>query len=498
MPRELPFGCIDDVKQKKRSCMQIILIGRLKMKTRNLLSNLLRRITLASAICLVACGGGGGGSGSGSTSGSTLHSVGGIVVGLTSGSSLVLQINGADNLSISANGNFTFATRLGAGSPYSIAVTTQPAGESCAVGAGSGAVAAANVTSISVTCATNSPHFAYVANYGTNDISVYSQNPQTGALTELPGSRYAAGTNPTGVAIDPSGRFLFVANIGSNDISTYLINATTGVPSQLVGSPFAGAQAPHALVVDPTGRYLYVENEGPVITLPGGGSSHGPATVSAYSINISTGALTPIAGSPYSTGIQSTGLAMDASGRYLYVAVSGGISGFSVSSSSGALTPTSNLSVIDFGGIAGSPVGEFIYHTKPSSNQLGAAMLNTDSGQLSALAESPYAAGAFPISIAVNPSGDYVFVANASSNNMSVYLADRSTGLLSAVPGSPFPTGVFPISMAVDPSGKFAYVVNSGSATISAYSINSNNGALSSLVFGPFATGSIPESIVFK
>ena len=41
--------------------------------------------------------------------------------------------------------------------------------------------------------------FAYVANYVTNNISAYTINPTTGALTAVAGSPFAARTNPISV-----------------------------------------------------------------------------------------------------------------------------------------------------------------------------------------------------------------------------------------------------------------------------------------------------------
>lgn len=470
------------------------------MKTIVLSSTYLRCLTLASVLTLAACGGGGGGGGGGGSpsNGNTLYSVGGAVVGLSAGANVVLQNNGKDNLTVSTNGNFTFATSLSSGSAYSVSVASQPTGETCTVGASTGAISGSNIESISITCATNTPHFAYVTNYGTNDISAYSLNPLTGELTALAGSRVAAGTHPAGIAIDPSKRFLFVANGDSNDISVYSLNATTGIPTQILASPFSANLGPGAMVVDPTGHYLYVTNAGPLILLSGGGSTRGAASVSGYAINTLTGALAPIAGNPYSTGIQTTGLAIDASGKYLYTPNSGMLSGFSIAPGTGVLTPIPGYPVNDFGGIASSPVGEFIYMNKSATNQLIAAVINTGSGQLTALENSPYATGSFPTSVTFNPSGDYVYVANSVSNNISAYSANRSTGLLSAVAGSPFVTGAFPVAMAFEPSGKFAYVVNTNSSSLSAYAINSYNGALSALPVGPFATGSGPMSIVFK
>jgi subtilisin family serine protease len=80
--------------------------------------------------------------------------VGGAVSGLA-GAGLVLRNNGVDPLPISANGAFTFATPLATGSTYSVTVSAAPANQSCGVAGGSGTVAAANVTSVVVTCTIN-------------------------------------------------------------------------------------------------------------------------------------------------------------------------------------------------------------------------------------------------------------------------------------------------------------------------------------------------------
>jgi K+-transporting ATPase c subunit len=82
------------------------------------------------------------------------YTVGGTVSGLSG--TVVLQDNGGDNLSVSANGSFTFATALASGAAYSVTVKTNPTGQSCTVSSGSGTVGSANVASVAVSCATNS------------------------------------------------------------------------------------------------------------------------------------------------------------------------------------------------------------------------------------------------------------------------------------------------------------------------------------------------------
>ena len=83
------------------------------------------------------------------------YSVGGSVSGLAAGGVLVLQNNGGDDLGISANGGFTFASPLAGGAAYAVSVKTQPAGQSCTLRNASGTMASANVSTVEVACATS-------------------------------------------------------------------------------------------------------------------------------------------------------------------------------------------------------------------------------------------------------------------------------------------------------------------------------------------------------
>ena len=98
-----------------------------------------------SSGCTVNCGGGGG---------TGPFTIGGTVSGLT-GTGLILQDNGGDDLTISANGSFTFKTAIVANKPYLVTVSVPPATppQTCTVAAGSG-TATANVTTVIITCTT--------------------------------------------------------------------------------------------------------------------------------------------------------------------------------------------------------------------------------------------------------------------------------------------------------------------------------------------------------
>ena len=81
--------------------------------------------------------------------------VGGTLSGLPAGSSVTLQNNGGDNLTLTADGAFTFSDAIADGESYSVTVLTQPAGATCTVSGGSGTVSessSSSITSVVVTC----------------------------------------------------------------------------------------------------------------------------------------------------------------------------------------------------------------------------------------------------------------------------------------------------------------------------------------------------------
>jgi len=78
--------------------------------------------------------------------------IGGNVSGLVEGGVLVLQNNGADDLEITEDGPFTFATTLTPGDSYNVTVFTQPEGQTCSVENGTGEVPEVPVTDVAVTC----------------------------------------------------------------------------------------------------------------------------------------------------------------------------------------------------------------------------------------------------------------------------------------------------------------------------------------------------------
>ena len=99
------------------------------------------------------------------------HSIGGTVSGLTG--TAVLENNGVEDLSVSANGTFTFGSLVDQSAPYDVTVQTDPSDQACTVANGSGTVASANVTNVSVTCSSGAFAPQY-ASTDANNIEYYS------------------------------------------------------------------------------------------------------------------------------------------------------------------------------------------------------------------------------------------------------------------------------------------------------------------------------------
>lgn len=178
--------------------------------------------------------------------------------------------------------------------------------------------------------------FAYMTTEE-NDLFVYAIDPETGALSETPGSPYPVGSDRgmdpyNGSAIGPGGAYLYVA--GSQGISVFARDMVSGALAEIEGSPFVSGNFPLTIVVDPSGRFAYAAS------LP-------TNLLYAYSIDPATGALTEVEGSPYVLPAMPHSLAMSPSGSSLYVTVpqANAVWVYTVDNDSGALTPLSGSPV---------------------------------------------------------------------------------------------------------------------------------------------------------
>jgi len=189
--------------------------------------------SLACAAFLAGChGGGGGDSTPAPVPPPTTFTVAGTLAGLTGGS-VVLQNNGGSNLTVSANGSFTFATAINSGAAYAVTVLTQPSGpaQTCTVTSGSG-TALANVTSVAVNC-TNNPVLPGTVTIGgtltglATGASVVLQNNGGSDLTLSANGNFTFGT-----AITSGGNFaVSVLTQPSSPAQTCTVTSGSGTAS---------------------------------------------------------------------------------------------------------------------------------------------------------------------------------------------------------------------------------------------------------------------------
>lgn len=237
----------------------------------------------------------------------------------------------------------------------------------------------------------------------------------------------------------------------------------------------------------------------------------GASTVSAFRVGAS-GSLTALPGSPFLTGgtgcdggfYASNRIAVSARGNFLYASNddSNDVSAFSIDPSSGNLTPvpgspfpldsrgSSCISFLFVMGIslATTPDGRFLMAGNPSSETITSFSIGAD-GSLTAIPGSPFFAGGTPIGMKVSPNGK--FLAAGLFGRVAIF-AIAPDGSLTPVPGSPFPDGGVGSATGVDVNCQsnllFAGEANNGNTIVGVFSIGAN-GALTPITGSPFVAG---------
>ena len=233
---------------------------------------------------------------------------------------------------------------------------------------------------------------------GSSGVYAFSIQSGTGVLTAVPGSPFpaAAPSSPgysqpaTLMAVDQTNQFLYVST--SAGISGYTINQSTGQLTAIAGSPFGGSTVtdPWTIVITPTNSYLYelqAQNAGKLF---------------GYSIDQTSGALTPLSGSPFSTGSCGT---MVAPGTI-------GIPG------------PDNMTI--------ASAGKFMY------DNCGIYSIDESNGTIAQVSGS--GPGDWPV---ISPAGDFLWAITGDQQacfhcdiGITTYQVNASTGALTAVPNS--------------------------------------------------------------
>jgi 6-phosphogluconolactonase (cycloisomerase 2 family) len=386
--------------------------------------------------------------------------------------------------------------------------------------------------------------FVIAANLGDNTLNYYVVDPSTGLLTAggtIEGRSVPQFVNIyAGVAapvIAPA--TLEAANSGtSNDISSYTVNGGTGALTAAVTSPTTGIAGNNQAFASQSGKFFY-------------SPSTSAKQLGAYSVN-GAAALAALSASPLTlTGVTSVGVFAEPSDNYVYVADSTGNVIVNLKNASGTIEtnesnpPTSHTSpaitsvkavvgdsqgllLIALGSGQIQPVfsnltdgttslgpvlttaganwtagavdatGLFLVAADSAAHQLASFQITPvtksgSDGTLTATGLTAAAGSNGPYAVTFDPLNRFVFLADLAAGKVTPFTFNFATGGLTAgtVLTVTAPNGI--TNVAVDATGKFLYVgipgaTNALPSTVAAYSIDSTTGALTA-IGTPIASG---------
>lgn len=198
-------------------------------------------------------------------------SIRGTVAGLT-GSGLVLQNNGGNDLPIAGDGPFAFANKLIDGATYAVVVRTQPSGQNCVVRNSTGTIRGADATNLQVACtATGFSIGGAVTGLagsglvlqlnGSNDLSIVSSGTFAFATALQGGASYNVSvskqpTNPSQACTVSNGS----GTVSGGNVTNIAINCVSS--SFTVGGSVSGLAGSGLVVVLNGGDDLPIASDG--------------------------------------------------------------------------------------------------------------------------------------------------------------------------------------------------------------------------------------------
>ena len=323
--------------------------------------------------------------------------------------------------------------------------------------------------------------FLYLLNDDSTGNRIYGfrVNESTGELTLLTGfpvSAQVGGINnivSERMTVDAVNRRLYIVNEGSDTVSAYSIEPATGAITSLPFSPITlGTGVWNSIAVHPSGSPLIVANN----ALNG--------VVQSFVITSTTA--TPAVGSPFVvTGAAGFSSRFSVDGNYYYVGGNSGanIAGFSVNSGNGVLTP---LPGTPFASGGTAPVA----HAADSAGRYFAVdntelirVFTSTAGVLAPVTGSPFMSGLSERRFGlVHHNGNFYMVAGNTGNNVGVFQINGTGAATTVTPvaGSPFATGGTTANViALNQAGTFLFVGHRISRNVARFAVDPATGVLS-------------------
>ena len=339
-------------------------------------------------------------------------------------------------------------------------------------------------------------------------IEVFAVDSQSGALRTGVTGTDSGGPSPVSMVVSADYANLYVANQGNNSVVHFSI-ATNGTLSKKDSVTLS--DTPVFLALNAAGTNLFVVSGTTSATLTVYPLSSGAIGTAAAQESLTVPGFS-------SDTIVPTGVAALANNNAVYVTAydksaynPGGITsstanpgwlfGFAVGSG-GALTPVGGSpyrSGVKPSAVASDPTSRFVYVTDYASNHLIGFTVQSN-GNLNFLINGPFKTGAEPSAITIDPRGKYIYTANSLDSSVSAYVIDWATGTPSSavnVTGASInSTDTEPVAIVVDPAlGRYVYTANFLGNSISGFRIDPNAGSLSLAQATPFPAGAKPTAI---
>jgi 6-phosphogluconolactonase (cycloisomerase 2 family) len=254
--------------------------------------------------------------------------------------------------------------------------------------------------------------------------------------------------------------FLFLLEgrgVPTGTIHVFNVSSITGTITEAPGSPFNAGLTPQSMALDATGRFLYVANMQ-------------SDDVTGFSVDPVSGALTELPGSPYFIGSQPLATGIEPTGRFLYVAAAGaagqGLFEFNIDGNSGVLTAASGSPQLGIFGtsMAFNPAGNYLYLATGSASggqtsSIVVCAINFANGALTPVGGGTPASGGSN-AVAVSSNGTLLYSVDPVTSGLDAFEVGAAGVTLAETSGSPYAAPNNPFALVVHPSGNSLYVVN--------------------------------------
>jgi hypothetical protein len=218
--------------------------------------------------------------------------VSGTLTGLAADSRVVLKDNGADPLTLTTNGSFSFVTPVAFNGTYAVTVGTEPADATCTVQGGTGAGMTANVTSIAVVCSPITFTLRGTLNDLASGMQVTLENNATDPLTLSADGTFTfstpiaeSGAYNVTVGTQPAGQTCSVTNGQATQVTANVANITVtcSTNTYTIGGSVSGLGAGQQVTLE--------DNGGNALTVTANGSFTFTTPVAyggAYTVTVGT------------------------------------------------------------------------------------------------------------------------------------------------------------------------------------------------------------------